>query len=293
MIDREEKVPLVFGEVLFDRFPDGAEVLGGAPFNVAWNLQALGARPRFVSRVGDDDLGRRIRDAMSAWGMDLSGLQVDAEHGTGTVTVTLEGGEPRFEIDADRAWDFVAPEAVDFRAGLLYHGTLALRSPGSRRALEVLADGADAPVFVDVNLRAPWWSAEEARTRLRTARWAKLNEAELSDLAPPGAEPVARLMEGTSLEAVIVTHGADGAEVHGADGESRRVRPAARTSVVDTVGAGDAFSSVVILGLLRGWSWPVILDRAQQFAAAVVGLRGATTTAPEFYDSMVTDWENT
>ncbi len=70
---------VVFGEVLFDRFPDGCEVLGGAPFNVAWNLQALDARPILVSRVGNDRLGRRILAAMKEWGMDLAGMQVD-EH---------------------------------------------------------------------------------------------------------------------------------------------------------------------------------------------------------------------
>ena len=44
----------VFGEVLFDHFPDGRRVLGGAPFNVAWHLQAFGEAPRFISRVGAD-----------------------------------------------------------------------------------------------------------------------------------------------------------------------------------------------------------------------------------------------
>ena len=61
---------VVFGEVLFDRFPDGSEILGGAPFNVAWNLQAFDVQPLLVSRVGKDRLGRRILGAMSEWGMD-------------------------------------------------------------------------------------------------------------------------------------------------------------------------------------------------------------------------------
>ncbi|MBA1332725.1 carbohydrate kinase, partial [Candidatus Endoriftia persephone str. Guaymas] len=52
-----ESHPIIFGEVLFDCFEDGSRVLGGAPFNVAWHLQALGAAPLFISRVGDDSLG--------------------------------------------------------------------------------------------------------------------------------------------------------------------------------------------------------------------------------------------
>ena len=289
--------PWIFGEVLFDRFPTGEEVLGGAPFNVAWNLQALGARPRFVSRVGDDALGRRIRDAMSAWEMDTAGVQVDREHATGTVSVTFADGEPRFEIDPDRAWDFVDPSTLPdpTGAGLLYHGSLALRSDRTRTALATLARRAATPVFIDVNLRAPWWDAVDVASRLRSARWAKLNEDELQTLAPAGSSRsgrIAGLFDGTSLDALIVTRGADGAEVHRRDGQRHAVRPPANTAVVDTVGAGDAFASVVILGLIRAWAWPVLLERAQEFAAAVVNLRGATTRERAFYDTYVNRWEN-
>ena len=50
--------PVIFGEVLFDVFPEeGNMVLGGAPFNVAWNLQAMGLAPHLVSRIGRDELG--------------------------------------------------------------------------------------------------------------------------------------------------------------------------------------------------------------------------------------------
>ncbi|MEN8132411.1 MAG: PfkB family carbohydrate kinase, partial [Pseudomonadota bacterium] len=65
---------IVFGEVLFDQFPDGTVVLGGAPFNVAWHLQALGYAPLLISRVGNDGLGAQIRSKMQDWGMDLNAL---------------------------------------------------------------------------------------------------------------------------------------------------------------------------------------------------------------------------
>ena len=67
--------PLIFGEVLFDEFPDGSCVLGGAPFNVAWHLQAFGLQPLFISALGEDEAGQQIVAAMRAWGMDLSGVQ--------------------------------------------------------------------------------------------------------------------------------------------------------------------------------------------------------------------------
>ena len=86
--------PILFGEVLFDRFPDGSVVLGGAPFNVAWNLQALGLSPLLISRIGDDDLGDRILAAMESRGMAIDGIQRDRRHPTGTVEVSLQDGQP-------------------------------------------------------------------------------------------------------------------------------------------------------------------------------------------------------
>lgn len=287
--------PLIFGEVLWDRFPDGHEVLGGAPFNVAWNLQALGARPLLVSSVGDDALGARIRDGMAAWGMDPAGLRVDPDRPTGTVEVTITDGEPSYEITADVAWDHVAPPAMlPPRDAPLYHGSLALRGPVARAALEELRRGAEGGVFLDVNLRDPWWDAADVRALLAAACWAKLNVDELRLLAPMDVDDdrrAASLLAESGLEALIVTHGAAGAVVHTATGE-RHERPATpRGPVVDTVGAGDAFSAVAVLGIVRRWPWPTILERAQSLAGAVVGLRGATTDDKSFYETFAAAWE--
>ena len=131
--------PCFFGEILFDVFPDGHEVLGGAPFNVAWHLQGFGLAPLLISRVGADVAGERIRAAMAAWGMRLDGLQTDPEHPTGRVTVSLRDGEPSFEIVTDSAWDFIAADELpDLTPALVYHGSLALRHPVSAAALEAL-----------------------------------------------------------------------------------------------------------------------------------------------------------
>lgn len=131
--------PCFFGEILFDVFPDGREVLGGAPFNVAWHLQGFGLAPLLISRVGADAAGERIRAAMAAWGMRLDGLQTDAVHPTGRVTVSLRDGEPSFEIVPDSAWDFIAADELpDLIPALVYHGSLAVRHPVSAAALEAL-----------------------------------------------------------------------------------------------------------------------------------------------------------
>ncbi len=284
--------PYIFGEVLFDLFPTGEKVLGGAPFNVAWHLQALGDCPQFISRVGDDDPGHEILQAMAAWGMSAEGVQLDPEHPTGRVVVQIVDTEPHYHIVPDCAYDFIVADQLcpAISAGILYHGTLGLRNQVSRTALSRLLQHHGLAVFLDVNLRDPWWQLEEVQRWLTRARWVKLNQQELQSLgfaATDLEQAVTEFQERFSLEQVILTRGEAGALVRTSGGEVHRVVPEPALQFIDAVGAGDAFSAVYIHGLLAGWSIPAALAAAQRFASKVVGLRGATTNGQAFYRTFI------
>ncbi len=299
--------PWIFGEVLFDRFPDGSEVLGGAPFNVAWNLRGLGLNPLLLSRVGADPLGDRILAAMDAFGLDSSGIQRDAAHPTGTVEVELRDGEPRFDIVADRAYDYIA--ATDRVAesghatadpGMIYHGSLALRGRQSSETIHRLVAQEQtredpAEVFFDVNLRSPWWDHARLEGWIQGADHLKLNEDELESVVPEAgsiAERARDLLSRTRVQSLFVTRGARGARAFTAAGEESDTRASAEVSVVDTVGAGDAFASVLMVGILSDWPLQTALQRAREFAEAVVGIRGATTLDPDFYSRVRASWSD-
>ncbi len=294
MTDKNATRPVIFGEVLFDRFPDGKTVLGGAPFNVAWHLHAFGQDPVFISRVGEDPLGQRIRDTMREWGMTTIGLQRDSGHPTGTVEVSFENSEPRYSIVDNRAYDFVSAETFPVlgEVSLIYHGSLALRGAETRRAFGELTKSISAPRFLDVNLRAPWWQRDDVVNLIAEAAWIKLNADELALLDPGGdASPAAAaaLRQRYGLRGVILTRGSEGA--HAATSEaSVDVMPAPAQTVVDTVGAGDAFASVILVGLLRDWRLDTTLHRAQAFASAIVGVRGATIYDRDFYAGFADAW---
>lgn len=287
--------PLIFGEVLFDRFPDGTVVLGGAPFNVAWHLSAFGQAPLFVSCVGNDPLGRRIHDAMRDWGMTTAGLQLDSQHPTGSVDVSFTDGEPNYDIVADRAYDHINPAALPpTTPALIYHGTLALRHGDSARTLARIKQRHGAPIFVDINLRAPWWRPDTVTESLNAARWVKLNADELGQISDRGGSDIQRaevLFERHDIELLIVTRGARGAEVISRDAGSLLIEPTPVTHVVDTVGAGDAFAGAFLLGLLHDWPLELIGVRAQEFASALVGVQGATVHDREFYRPFLERWE--
>lgn len=279
----------IFGEVLFDHFPDGNSILGGAPFNVAWHLQAFGLKPHFISRVGDDAEGREILQRMRQWGMRSDGVQVDLTLPTGRVDISFDaGGEPAYDIVHPCAYDAIAGD-IPGGCQLLYHGTLALREERSRRTLEQLKAGHDGLVFVDVNLRPPWWQPAEVLGLLEDADWVKLNGDELEQLAPGcGA---ARFVVEHELSGLVLTHGAAGAEIVTADAEPVRIVPDQSADVIDTVGAGDAFAAVVVLGLASGWPLEVTAKRAQAFASKLVGRRGATVDDVYFYHETLNNWK--
>ena len=293
---------VVFGEVLFDCFGENREVLGGAPFNVAWHLQGFGLHPVMISRIGRDERGAEVRKAMATWGMNTTGIEIDDLYPTGCVHVSVAGEVARFHIQDHQAYDRIegraalaCPAVQDAR--LIYHGTLALRADDSWQTLKRVREAIDAPAFVDLNLRAPWWTPERVTWSLDRARWIKLNHDELDELTGQscdGEAPCVRaavtLLARSPAELAVITRGRHGALLVGRDGLLARADAAPVPALVDTVGAGDAFSAVVIAGLL--WRWPRdrVLSLAARFAADVCGLQGARTQDRSLYARHLQSW---
>ena len=286
---------IIFGEVLFDCFPDGNIVLGGAPFNVAWHLQAFGISPLFISSIGNDSYGVTIREAMQNWGMDLRGLQLDLEHPTGTVQVNFINNEPHYEIVENSAYDFIEFSNLPClpKDSILYHGTLALRSQPCVETLQKIKTNISPSIFLDVNLRTPWWNLKTVELLLKEISWLKLNEEELSLIVPQESNIESRikyLLSTFLLNNITLTQGKAGAISFQSNGNQEQIIPSQTTQIVDTVGAGDAFSSVLILGIIKGWNTAKTLVRAQEFASAIVGIRGATIQDKSFYEYFLKKW---
>jgi fructokinase len=294
---------LLFGEALIDELPRG-RVPGGAPLNVACHLRALGASPFLVTRIGRDEDGRHLLGLLRRRGLDERGVQRDAERPTGRVAVRETGEGPSFEIPARQAFDFVDPDAAltatkGLSPRVVYFGTLAQRQAPSRTALEALLKARPGTRFFDVNLRAPWFDRDVVVTSLRLADVAKMNEMEsaeiasLLEMAPSGRGFRGALATRFGLSEVVVTRGAEGAVYRSGDGSEISIPPPRRAPrIVDTVGAGDAFSATMILGFLRGWAPEVTVRRADAFARAVCRLRGALPRRLSFYGKFLEAWED-
>ena len=127
------------------------------------------------------------------------------------------------------------------------------------------------------------WNHQDVMASVRRARWVKVNQAEL-DLLSGGSDAAAAeaFRVDNGLDAVIVTRGGRGAMV-AEGGGTVEAAPPAEVQVVDSVGAGDAFSAVFILGLAKSWPIGMTLERAVEFAAAVCTVSGATIGDRGFY----------
>ena len=300
MVDKPQVV--IIGEVLFDLFEDGAAVLGGAPFNVAWHLQGLGQSPLLISRVGQDQYGEQIYTTMGAWGMDVSGLQIDPQHATGLVTVKLEQGQPSFDICDDVAYDYINLNQADsglvnVTSPFLYYGSLAARHPQVSDLIQQLRQGAVSS-FLDINLRPPWWNKSGVAKLIQGTNCLKVNDDELMTLTGANNELVEMigaakdLLPEYHIETVIITLGERGALMITADNVIQS-RPVKVDNLQDTVGAGDAFSAICMLGMIHDWASDDILQRATEFAAKICEQRGASSPNMDLYDFYKKQWQLT
>jgi fructokinase len=283
------------GELLWDMFPEGKQ-LGGAPANFAYMTSLLGDEGIVLSRVGSDALGRAAGRRLERLGVRASHLQLDPDHPTGTVKVSVDpAGQPTFNIAESVAWDFFAwtPEwrALAERADAVCFGTLAQRCPQSRATirtfLKALRPGATR-VF-DVNLRQSFYDAETLSESAKLADIMKVNTDELAIVAKllhiPFTYDELRaahwLRDILGLKLVCITRGAKGSLIVSADETSEH--PGYRIHVADTVGAGDAFTGALVYHYLRHASVPTLNEAANRMGAWVSSQVGATPPRDDFH----------
>jgi len=303
---------VVFGEALVDEFPT-EQVVGGAPFNVARHLAAFMAPSLMITRIGRDRNGQAVRGEFERFAMSDAGLQHDPMEETGRVVVERNGQGHRFRILPRQAYDFIDAAAASASlanadAGIVYFGTLAQREERSRAALAAVLAATPATRYLDLNLRPGQYEESTVTRSLEAADIVKVNEEELQALfqwyyqigpsdAPLATEEVhaacRALMDRFGLETLIVTLGHRGSVVFLADGGliANRDNPAP-PFVIDTVGAGDAFSAIFLLGRMRGWPLELTLARANEFAGAICAVAGAVPRDLNFYDKWVTRWRD-
>lgn len=290
-LKRESFRIMSFGEILWDLLPGGRKV-GGAPANFAYHCRQLGGDVRLLSRVGDDPLGKEILEYCAALDLSTELIETDDSAPTGTVDVRLgPDGQPKYTINEHVAWDSIeATDAAICRVSesdVIAFGSLAARSASNRRTLRTLIETIPSRAIrvLDLNLRDPFCDRENVEFVLAQANVLKLNDEELERIAVlfglsgrSVEERLRELRERFRFRLVILTCGPDGSWL--TDESEQVYTPGIRVDVADTVGAGDAFTAAVVMGMLHEKTLMKIGDRANRLGAYVCTQNGGTPPIP-------------
>ncbi|HRH43777.1 MAG TPA: carbohydrate kinase, partial [Pyrinomonadaceae bacterium] len=275
------------GEILWDCLPAGRQ-LGGAPANFAYTSNQLGNNGIVLSRVGNDDFGKEVLEQLQIKNLSTNSIQIDLEKQTGVVNVTLENGQPSYNIVENVAWDNLELtenwREIAKIADAVCFGSLAQRNENSRKTIREFVGLTNGLRIFDVNLRQEYFSKEILRESLMLANICKLNHeelpivAELFEIAGNNIiETAQNLRREFNLKLLCVTRGSNGSLLITENDLSEFA--GLKITVADTIGAGDAFTSGMTHGLLRNWG----LDKINKFANKVGAFVASNTGAmPDF-----------
>jgi fructokinase len=293
----QPKVIVGLGELLWDMLPEGKQ-LGGAPANFSVMSARLGNRAVIASRLGNDALGREARKYLAPLPANLDSIQEDPKHPTGSVSVTLTAGQAEYLFHEPVAWDFLdfTPQwkQLAAEADAVCFGTLAQRQPVSRKTIHAFlaATRKECVRVFDVNLRKPHYTRGVLEDSLAKATILKLNDAEMPEVLnilklgdggsdqktyAPDADALrrdARILLGEfPVQLVCITMGASGSLL--VKRETFDQHPGIPIQVVDTIGAGDAFTAALTSYYLQRAPLPLLNEAGNRWGSWVASQAGA------------------
>lgn len=271
------------GEILYDLYPDQKR-LGGAPFNFIYHIWKILGKANFISSVGNDENGVEILNHLNTIGFPSEYIFIDKIHPTGTVLVTLDKNKtPHFKMSGYNSFDYLmldkkAITLIEEETDLLYFGTFGQRDEIARKTIQSTF-GKNIKYFCDLNLRHDFYTKEMIELSLQASNVVKINERELAalqfyfNLSNEIYPAINQLMNKFNIELVAVTLGKDGAII--SNGNIINHYKAELWKVVDTLGAGDAYSAMLCIGYLYKIDLGKINLLANHFALDICMLQGA------------------
>lgn len=282
-MNNKKSYAVCFGEVLWDIFPTGSRA-GGAPFNVAYNLDKMDVEVKMITKIGNDELGTDLLEQIKSWNISTDFIQIDDKKPTGTVIANFdEHGEAHYDIVDDVAWDHIkiAPEHRELveSAEAFVFGSLIARNEESKNTLLQLIEFAKFRVF-DVNFRPPFIDFDLVKTLLGKADLVKMNKAELRQIIEfldkeyiDEDSSIKYLQDHFDLNEIVLTKGSKGARYF--VGDKSHDFSAVSIEVNDTVGSGDSFLAGFLSKRIQEKTPDEIMKQAVALGAFITSKSGA------------------
>lgn len=285
------------GELLWDMLPEGKQ-LGGAPTNFSIFASRFGANSVVVSSIGKDLLGREIISYFQSNGLNTDYISI-VDKPTGVVKVDLDDkGVPSYEIVGDVAWDYVSwnskLETLAQEADAVCFGSLGQRNSCSKQTVKQLIQNTKPGCLkiFDINLRQAFYTKELIYESLRLANIFKVNNDEFEmlsvwlNMSGSVFDQLKQLLDKFQLDIIALTRGENGSLL--IDKNEIVSCPAKKVEIVDTVGAGDAFTAAMTFGLLSNLPLENVNAFANKIGSFVCTQNGAT---PQLLDGLIDEYK--
>ncbi|MDR3666472.1 MAG: PfkB family carbohydrate kinase [Ignavibacteriaceae bacterium] len=279
------------GEIIFDIYP-GYKMPGGAPLNFIYHINKLTGKATFISRVGADTDGKDIVEFLEKSELPISYIQTDKKHDTGAALANLDENKiPHWEIPSGRAYDFIEvptdKEKIVQNSSCFYFGSLAQRMEKSRKTIQSFFDK-NMKYFFDINIRQNYYTKDILETSLQATDVLKVNDGELKllhDLFIPGKfdlnKTAYEIITKFDIELAAITMGGKGAWIF--TEKEFDFYNAKVNNIVDTTGAGDAYSAILCMGYLNKMKPDKINRLASDFASEIIKIQGAIPNDDSIY----------
>jgi|TARA_B110000914_G_scaffold225660_1_gene247046 fructokinase len=281
------------GEVLWDINGD-VKKIGGAPANFTFHCKNLGADAFLISSLGNDKLGLQIINFFKNRKINISAIDINQDKSTGIVDVNLNHlKNAQYKIKDDNiAWDHIIfddnKSKIASSLDAICFGTLAQRNSISKESIHKVLKSVkkDCLIMFDMNLRQHYHNTEIILSSIELANSIKINEEELNvisnilKISGSKKELIKTIHKKFNLRLLILTCGENGAYIL-RNNELSFKKPPKIKNVISTVGAGDCFTSAVVMGYLNNNSLDEINKQANLLASFVCTQNSAVPEIPK------------
>ena len=279
---------VAFGEVVWDILPD-ENLLGGTPSNMVFRCNSFGDEGFLLSRLGNDEFGRKALKRLQELNISTENVQVDSEFPTGTVHISFDvNNETVYNVTSDVAFDHIefSAEALKLarEADCLFYGLLPQRYGISKNTIrELIKESPSSYKFFDLKLFQHFFNPDVVRDLLNFSNIVRVKEKEIDFLIENlnlnsddhfnfGQE----LINKYNIDIVLITRGEKGVlafhKEKGAFNDSGYL-----VEMVDNIGSGMAFAAGFLHFYLNGKSIKSALKFGNAAGAMNATKLGATT----------------